>query len=141
MLTGVSPFKMPGGYQYTKKSELKSLIQASRNKQPYPPSKFNAEIESEIDSIVLKALEPDMRKRYANAGEFYNAIEEYEKGRLQMLDDNIKRALQLGKQYATLSQAVELLEDSIAKQPKEKRHKMLEQYTEEIKNWKKGVIM
>lgn len=141
MLTGVSPFKMPGGYQYTKKSELKSVIQASRNKQPDPPSKFNADIESEIDTIVLKALEPDMRKRYANAGEFYSALEEYEKGKFKILDDNIKKALQLGKQYASLPQAVELLEDSIAKQPKERRQKMLKQYSEKIKNWKKGVIM
>lgn len=141
MLSGVSPFKMPDGYQYTKKSELKTVIQASRNKQPDPPSKFNADIESEIDKIILKALEPDMRKRYANAGEFHEALEEYEKGKVKVLDENIKKALQLGKQYATIPDAIKLLEDSISKQPKDRRQKMMEQYTETIKKWKKGVIM
>ena len=141
MLTGVSPYKMPSGYQSTKKSSLKSAIQASRNKKPEPPSKFNSDIEHEIDNIVLKALAPDMRKRYANASEFCTAIEQYETKILQILDDNIKKALQLGKQYATLSKAIELLEDSITKQPRERHKKMLKQYTETINNWKKGVVM
>ena len=141
MLTGVSPYKMPSDYQSTKKSNLKSAIQASRNKPPEPPSKFNADIEREIDNIVLKALEPDMRKRYANAGEFCTAIEQYETKIFQILDDDIKKALKLGKQYATLSRAIELLENSIGKQPRERKQKMLKQYAETIGNWKKGVIM
>lgn len=141
MLTEVSPYKMPSGYQSTKKSELKSAIQVSRNRPPDPPSKFNGDLDSEIDNIVLKALEPDMRNRYKTAREFYSAIETYEEKKFRIPDENIKKALQLGKQYNSLKEAIKLLEDAIAQQPKERRQKLLKEYDETLKNWRKGVIM
>lgn len=141
MVTGVPPYKMPSGYQATKKNEIKTAIKASRNKKPDPPSKFNTDLDSEIDGIILKALEPDMKNRFSTAKEFYNAIEQYEIQKLKVPNENIQKALQLGKQYTKLNDAIELLEQSIEQHPKDCQKALKEKYAETLRNWKKGVIM
>lgn len=141
MVTGIPPYKMPSGYQATKKNEMKSAIKASRNKKPEPPSKFNADLDSELDEIILKALEPDMKNRFSTAWEFYNAIEQYEIEKIKIPQENIKKALQLGKQYTKLKDAIMLLEESISQYPKYHQKQLKEKYAETLNNWKKGVIM
>lgn len=141
MLTGVPPFKMTTGYKTTKKSEFQAALKASRNKQPQPPSKYNIDLQDEIDSIVLKALEPDINKRYKNAQEFYCAIDQYQKQKLQLPMDALKEALEKGKQYGSLREAIQLLENAIAQSPKEKQQYLKEKYKQTLSNWKKGVIM
>ena len=141
MVTGVPPYKMPAGYQATKKNEIKAAIKASRNTKPAPPSKFNSDLDGEIDEIILKALEPDIKTRFATAKEFYAAIENYEVQKIKIPDQDIQKALQIGKQYAKLEEAIKLLEDSISRQPRERQGLLKEKYAETLNNWKKGVVM
>lgn len=141
MLTGVPPFRMTTGYRTTKKTEFQVALKASRNTRPQPPSKYNADLQDEINDIVLKALEPDIKKRYKNAQEFYAAIDQYQKQKFQLPEDTIKKALDLGRQYKSLSEAIKLLENSITQYPKEKQKNLKEKYKQTLDNWKKGVIM
>ena len=141
MVTGIPPYKMPSGYQATQKNEIKTAIKASRNKRPDPPSKFNTDLDSEIDKIILKALEPDIKNRFSTAREFYNAIDQYELQKFKLPNENIQKALQLGKQYVKLNDAIKLLEESIAQHPKDHQKHLKEKYAETLNNWKKGVIM
>lgn len=141
MVTGIPPYKMPIGYQATKKNEIKAAIKASRNKKPAPPSTFNSDLDSEIDEIILKALEPDIKNRFATAKELCDAIEKYELQKIRIPDEDIQKALQLGKQYTKLADAIKLMEDSIARQPRERQNLLKEKYAEILNNWKKGVVM
>jgi serine/threonine-protein kinase len=141
MLTGVPPFKMTTGYHTTKKTEFKAALKASRNTRPQPPSKYNPDLQDEINDIVLKALEPDIKKRYKNAQEFYAEIEQYQKLKLHLPEDAVSRALDLGKQYRSLNDAIKLLESAIAQCPKEKQKQLKEKYKQTLDNWKKGEVM
>ena len=127
MLTGVPPYVMPDE-TYTQKAVAEAAIQASRNKIPPPPSSFNSDLDKEIDKIVLKALAIDMKDRYQDAGEFLDAITSYEKSSSDGLYEVISQAMSLGKQYATLSKAVEILEEAISKQSSEKKSELLLKY-------------
>jgi eukaryotic-like serine/threonine-protein kinase len=140
-LTGVSPFKMPSGYHSTKKSEIRAAVIASRNKKPTPPSKYNLELDEELDEIVLKAVDPEIKNRYRDAGEFLKAIERYEYRKFILPEEEIYKALEFGKQYSNLKKAIALLEDAIMKYPKEKRDELKQKYKSVLSNWKKGVAM
>ena len=141
MLTGISPFKMPPGYQATVKDKIKIAIQASRNKAPSPPSKYNDELDKKIDSILLKALDPDPKKRYSNAEEFLKSLNLYMAGKDSVLEDSIQKALNLGRQYTTIGEAIKLLESIIVKQPADKQKQLREKYSDILCGWKKGMIM
>jgi serine/threonine-protein kinase len=141
MLAGVPPFKMPRGYNTTKKSELQAAIKASRNRIPDPPSKYNIELQDQINDVVLKALEPDIKRRYKDAQEFYSAIEQYQNQKNQIVDEGIKNALELGKQYNSLKEAIKLLESAISKASLDKQRFLKEKYKHTLDTWKKGVIM
>lgn len=141
MVTGVPPYKMPDGYHATKKNEIKAAIKASRNNKPAPPSSFNFNLDEEIDGIILKALEPDIKNRFSTANEFYEAIAQYELRRIKLPEEEIQKALQLGKQYARLEEAIKLLEEAILRSPKERQNSLKEKYAETLSNWKKGVVM
>jgi len=141
MVTGIPPYKMPSGYQATKKNEIKSAIKASRNKIPPLPSQFNPDLDNGIDEIILKALAPDIKNRFANAQEFYDSIIQYELQKIKIPDQNIEKALVMGKQYSKLKEAIKLLEDSISQQPKDRQKILKAKYSETLRNWKKGVVM
>lgn len=141
MLTGVAPFKMPSGYHYTRKKEIRSAVIASRNKRPEPPSKYNLDLDSQIDDIVLKALEPEIKNRYKDAEEFLKAIDEYQYKRFNLPAKNIEKAFAIAKQYSNLKQAIDLLEGAINQYPKEKQKELRQKYRETLKNWKSGVVM
>jgi len=141
MLTGVLPFKMPAEHKDTKKDEMRTAIIASRNKKPEPPSKFNLDLDDEINDIVLMALEPNIKKRYQNAGAFLNAIDQYQLKKYRLPGENVKKALELGKQYTNLKMAIDLLEKAIAQYPKDKQRELKEKYKRTLDNWKRGVVM
>ena len=98
-------------------------------------------MDAEIDRVILKALEPDMKERFSTAKEFYDAIEQYELQKIKVPSENIQKALKLGKQYTKLNDAIKLLEESINQHPKDCQKLLKEKYSETLKNWKKGVIM
>ena len=91
MLTGVAPFKMPSGYQATVREEIKMAILSSRNKMPDPPSKYNSELDKNIDNMVLKALDPDLKKRYSNAEDFLKAVDSYQSMQDKVAEERSKK--------------------------------------------------
>jgi serine/threonine-protein kinase len=65
MLCGRVPFKAP--------TET-AIIQKHLNEAPPSPKMFNPKIPISVVRVVMKALEKDPSKRYANTGEFYHAL-------------------------------------------------------------------
>jgi serine/threonine protein kinase len=68
MLTGNLPFNS---------RSLPKLIDAIYRGEKVPPRQARAEIDAEIEAIVLKAMQPRMDQRYDSAREFFEALEEY----------------------------------------------------------------
>jgi serine/threonine-protein kinase len=141
MLTGIPPYEIPAGCHSTKQQEIQAVIKSSRNKIPNPPSKYNLTLDKALDPIVLRALEPDIKKRYKTAMEFLNTIERYILEKEKVLNLEIQRALRLGTQYATLKDAISVLDSLISKQSEEAKKKLTEKYTKVLKSWKQGMIM
>lgn len=141
MLTGIPPYEIPAGCNSTQRQELQAAIKSSRNKIPNPPSKYNLLLDKALDPIVLRALEPDIKKRYKTATEFLSTVENYIVEKEKTLNAEIKRALRLGTQYATLKDAISLLEGLINKQPEDTKKTITEKYAKVLKSWKQGMIM
>jgi eukaryotic-like serine/threonine-protein kinase len=68
MLTGALPFNS---------RSLPKLIDAIYRGEKQAPSALRAEIDRELEAIVLKAMHPKMENRYEGAREFFEALEEY----------------------------------------------------------------
>ncbi|MDQ6801480.1 MAG: FHA domain-containing serine/threonine-protein kinase [Acidobacteriota bacterium] len=68
MLTGALPFNS---------RSLPKLIDAIYRGEKQAPSALRAEIDKELEAIVLKAMHPKMEGRYEGAREFFEALEEY----------------------------------------------------------------
>ena len=68
MLTGSLPFNS---------RSLPKLIDAIYRGEKQPPSALRAEIDKELESIVVKAMHPRMDQRFETAREFFEALEEY----------------------------------------------------------------
>src|ERR1043166_1654705 len=68
MLTGTLPFNS---------RSLPKLIDAIYRGEKQAPSALRAEIDKELEAIVLKAMYPRMDGRYESAREFFDALEEY----------------------------------------------------------------
>jgi eukaryotic-like serine/threonine-protein kinase len=68
MLTGKLPFNS---------RSLPKLIDAIYRGVKEKPSTLRPEIDSELEAIILKAMEPRVEDRYQTAREFYEALEEY----------------------------------------------------------------
>jgi serine/threonine protein kinase len=64
-VTGVAPFESKSQFD---------LMLAHVKSVPAPPSRINPSIPSEVDSIILKALEKEPAKRFQSADEFRSAI-------------------------------------------------------------------
>ncbi|MDQ3280312.1 MAG: FHA domain-containing serine/threonine-protein kinase [Acidobacteriota bacterium] len=68
MLTGNLPFNS---------RSLPKLIDAIYRGEKQPPSALRAEVDKELEAIVMKAMHPRMDQRYETAREFFEALEEY----------------------------------------------------------------
>src|ERR1700737_3144483 len=68
MLTGALPFNS---------RSLPKLIDAIYRGEKQPPSALRAEIDKELEAIVLKSMHPRHEQRYEGAREFFEALEEY----------------------------------------------------------------
>jgi hypothetical protein len=68
MLTGALPFNS---------RSLPKLIDAIYRGEKQAPSALRAEVDKELEAIVLKAMHPKMEGRYDGAREFFEALEEY----------------------------------------------------------------
>jgi serine/threonine protein kinase len=68
MLTGVLPFNS---------KSLPRLIESVYRGDKQRPSALRSDIDSELEAIVLKAMDPDQNSRFSTAREFFEALEEY----------------------------------------------------------------
>jgi serine/threonine protein kinase len=68
MLTGTLPFNS---------RSLPKLIDAIYRGEKKPPAQLRPEVDSELEQIVLKSMQPRMDQRYDTAREFFEALEEY----------------------------------------------------------------
>jgi len=150
MLTGRFPFDIPQDYKTNTKEDIEKLIIKTRMKLPEPPSNYNSEIPKEIDKIVLKALNPHDKCRYKDAGEMLEALAKYEQRTqeddiLKQLDpkliENINKAFELGRQYATLQEAIRILETTIIMAPLEMRKELKNKYGVFLEKWERGIII
>jgi serine/threonine-protein kinase len=68
MLTGTLPFNS---------RSLPKLIDAIYRGEKQPPGALRAELDKELEAIVLKAMHPRQDQRFETAREFFEALEEY----------------------------------------------------------------
>jgi serine/threonine protein kinase len=54
-----------------------AMIYKILHEKPIPPSKYNPNIDKELENIILKAIEKNKAKRYKNISEFKNTIIDY----------------------------------------------------------------
>ena len=54
-----------------------AMIYKILHEKPIPPSKYNPNIDKELENIILKAIEKNKSKRYKNISEFKNTIINY----------------------------------------------------------------
>ena len=142
MMTKQFPFDMPSKISGYDRENLKNILIETRQKNPIPPSKLNSEIDSKIEQVLLKSLEFDIKKRFQNAREFEEAIksctrlkEEYSKDteEAKLLANE---AIELGKQYSTLSNAVFKMEMAFSKDDS-----LIPEYASLVEQWRKGMLM
>ena len=89
MLTGVHPWE----YNFDNFSEdheqIKTMILTARKIEIKPPSKYN-DCDNKLDKIILKSLSLEIKDRYKNATEFYNALIDY-KNNMSSYNSKIKQ--------------------------------------------------
>ena len=145
MLTGRFPFPL---IEYENDQRFRLALAKSRAAAPAAPSSFRKEIPVTLDSVCLRALQPELKKRFQSAMEFLSALESIE-ARLGESDrrgqppiprtpaqDKALRAIQTGRQYAGLEQAIDMLEESIKEEPG-----LRDQYGKILAQWKSGVVL
>lgn len=74
MLTGMMPWEYSFEAKYNNHDEITTMILSARKKKPIPPSYFNDDCSKEVDSIILRAIEKDLDRRYKDVKDFYNDI-------------------------------------------------------------------
>ena len=67
LTTGRTPFSAGNGY---------AVMRAHRETRPRPPSELNSAIGERLNGVMLRALEKDPAKRFANAAGFRKALEQ-----------------------------------------------------------------
>ena len=144
LLTGVFPFPL---VNYTTEQEFRLGLARTRTLLPTPPSQVVRSIGSAFDDVCLRALQPELKKRFQTASEFLTAVESLENGANTPQGTNdagdgrdaamkAQKAIQIGKQYAELSTAIRLLEEALREAPS-----LNQQYGEVLAKWKSGVVL
>lgn len=75
--TGVVLYEMLTGSLPFNSRSLPKLIDAIYRGEKQAPSVLRADIDRELEGIVVRSMEPDPSRRYATAREFFEALEEY----------------------------------------------------------------
>jgi eukaryotic-like serine/threonine-protein kinase len=145
MLTARFPFPVQ---EWSDEQQFRLHLARTRSVTPPAPSTVRSELPTEVDAVCLKALDPDIRKRFQSAGEFSEALEGLQQSRVhESRDQSVKRsnaeasakaekALEIGCQYAALPQAIELLEEAISED-----HGLKERYENVLAKWKSGIVL
>lgn len=75
--TGVVLWEILTGRRLFKKKSNRETIESVNKMTVYPPSAYRNEIPSELDEIVMQALERDPQKRFASAADFALALTKF----------------------------------------------------------------
>jgi serine/threonine protein kinase len=142
MLTGLFPFP---AVNYTTEQEFRLGLAKTRTLLPTPPSLATTGLDKRYDGVCLRALQPDLRKRFQSASEFLVALEALDKTSSQgvvssgdgerLALEKARKAIELGSQYAELPAAIQLLEEALQEAPTLKP-----QYGGVLNKWKSGVV-
>jgi serine/threonine protein kinase len=157
MLTDRLPWEDAGGPS--------SLFGAAYQNPPEAPSQLNYEVDHELERIVLRTLNVEPEVRTPDAGTLKEELAEWLARRKQYgpsgvdpaggattappgsgddeppehnpEEDNeaLRKALELGRQASTLTEAAALLEQAISQQPK-----LRAKYGSTLMLWRKGVL-
>jgi serine/threonine protein kinase len=145
MLTGTFPFPL---IEYENDQQFRLALARSRGGAPATPSSFRKEIPSALEAVCLRALQPGIRERFQSAMEFLAALELIASQRKTAesrdaypktstpAQDKARKAAEIGKQYAGLAQAIEMLEEAIEEEPG-----LRDQYGKTLAQWKSGVVL
>jgi serine/threonine protein kinase len=85
---GLILYEMLTGHQVYSANNAMAIMYKITNETIAPPSKRNPEIESDLDVIIMKALEKDPTNRYTSAKEMQSALKKY----LNVDDDTEKES-------------------------------------------------
>jgi len=145
MLTGKFPFPE---VTYTSEQEFRLGLAKTRTCLPAAPSHAVRGIDASYDEVCLCALQPDLRKRFQSASEFLSALESVDKNSIphgKSLDlegskgsavVKAQRAIDIGKQFAELPAAIQLLEEALREAPS-----LSQEYAGVLAKWKSGVVL
>ena len=78
MVTGLSPWSYDFGGINDDIDALETVVLKARKQKPQMPSLINKQCNSQLDEIILKAIEEDQSRRFKNATEFLEALINYE---------------------------------------------------------------
>lgn len=144
LLTGTFPFP---SVRYTTEQEFRIGLARTRTLLPAPPSQVVRGIDPACDEVCLRSLQPDLKKRFRTASEFLSALASLERttSKCERIDHaaensgaamKAQKAIEMGKQYAELSTAIQLLEEALTEAPA-----LAKQYGEVLAKWKSGVVL
>ena len=146
MLTGKFPFP---AVDYTTEQEFRLGLAKTRTLLPTPPSQIVGDIDRRYDDICLKALQPDVRKRFQSASDLLSALEILDKDliasqkpldsddRTRAASEKAQKAMEMGRQCAELSAAIQLLEEALREAPAS----LTRRSGEVLAHWKAGVVL
>lgn len=102
MVTGMSPWN----YDFTEVGyddidAMETEVLKARKQKPQKPSFINDQCNSQLDEIILKAIEEDPSQRFKDATEFLNALLDYEnrdkKPAIQKIDKSKPKSIKEAK--------------------------------------------
>jgi len=143
MLTGSFPFEE---VEFSDEQQFRLGLAKTRAKVPKPPSTVVKNVQSWLDEVCLRALQPDLRNRFASAVEFLTALQSGSpetsnktSGSKEIRESTLRKvseAINLSAQYAELPRAIHLMEEALSEN-KELRSK----YGPVLEKWKSGVVL
>ena len=74
---GIILYEMVTGKSAFRTTDIKNIINKVLNESLIPPSKINSDVNSQFESIILKAIDKRLENRYQSTVDFNNAIDEY----------------------------------------------------------------
>jgi len=78
MVTGLSPWSYDFGGINDDIDAMKTVVLKARKQKPKMPSLINKKSYSQLDDIIMKAIDEDQSRRFKNATEFLDALIHYE---------------------------------------------------------------
>jgi serine/threonine protein kinase len=155
LLTDRFPFEPPEG-------DCKNLDYKCFQRPLIPPSRLNIQVDSALDQILYRALAVNKDERYQNARELLDDLKRWQPRPLSSIGEikentssensksifgaptpvdetktreMVAQAIQLSRQRGRLPEAADLMEQALNKWPA-----LREEYEQQLKRWRSGVI-